>query len=328
MSKWRESDHPRDGDGRFTEAGGWAGGILRQMKLDSGRPSGEQEILRILRQGRAVEETELTGGQMSATNVVTFEMPDGSKVRLVHKDHWNPVAAADEARLSRLGQALGAPILPVIVDPDDENANWMPLFDGLSVAEIAWPGGAPGPYDSYYNGTDARFWDGDDEDIDPDEVDRIQEELRIKAAADMAEMAEADRRQGEVVARHQFGDQWMMLGLFDLLISNKDRHDGNWMESDDQTRILGIDHTHHAFGGRYGTADMEGRWVVNRFTAPFLNMRGSQVAAHELHPDDMALIAERLESVRREFADHEWADIQNRLRIIAASAVGDTRRLS
>lgn len=141
-----------------------------------------------------------------------------------------------------------------------------------------------------------------------------------------------------------------LIGLLDLLISNQDRHGGNWLVLGDGS-ITGIDHgftvLNYDDADRAWTVEMVARrdrrpW--NGFTEHYLNRvpGGGDLAENDWHPDDLDLIRQRLvtlfetERYRRlaPAAGIPWAPGVNsslilaRLDSIRAKATGTTRRLT
>jgi hypothetical protein len=119
-------------------------------------------------------------------------------------------------------------------------------------------------------------------------------------------------------------DQGRLLGLFDLLAGNPDRHAGNFLLQDDGG-IVAIDHAlsfgHHASNG------------LGYFSDEFSNEAHNNWAEHiDISPGDLTLIRQRLESLRPEFERlHrlDWFDtMMENLAIFEPRAVGTTRRVA
>lgn len=128
---WRERDHPRDGRGRFTEAGSWEQQTL--MQLGMSRSTGEQ-ILDAVQNGKIVYQEKATGGNSAYTEFVIYEMDDGSRVHTVRKRA--PVAHQQmEVWASQIGQAIGAPVPVAIEDPDDYSIVHMEWIDAEPLGE-------------------------------------------------------------------------------------------------------------------------------------------------------------------------------------------------
>lgn len=124
---WRESQHPRDYRGRFTEAGSGQWEQQTLMQLGMGRSTGDQ-ILDAVKNGRVVYQEKASGGTTAETEFVIYEMDDGSRVHTVRKR-----ASADHQQMEvwagQIGQAIEAPVPVVVEDPDDDSVVHMEWID-------------------------------------------------------------------------------------------------------------------------------------------------------------------------------------------------------
>jgi hypothetical protein len=119
-------------------------------------------------------------------------------------------------------------------------------------------------------------------------------------------------------------DQGHLMGLLDLLMGNNDRHAGNWMLQDDGS-LVALDHAlslnnKHASSG------------LGAFSAPFVNAAGNDWApTHDMSPEDMALIHQRLDTLRPEFERlHRldwWQSMMENLAIFEPRATGTRSRI-
>jgi hypothetical protein len=127
------------------------------------------------------------------------------------------------------------------------------------------------------------------------------------------------------------------LGLFDALIANGDRNNGNWKLMDDGS-IAGFDHG-EAFGGigHYRGNDAFLSPNVPRVTAfqrLFVGINAEDQLAqwrlNDLHPDDVPVIRARLETLRSQFVEADlrlaFDRMLLRLKAIGIHARGTTRR--
>lgn len=140
---WDEGEHPRwpadtpgSRGGQFrSKTGGlslvssgterWIQTALNGVGIDLD----EDELLHVVKNGREVGRSPLHGGSVGVTAIVTFEMPDGSRIAVVHK-HQDYEFSAHEVWASRIGRAIGAPVPAVIHDPDDEDSIYLPYIEG------------------------------------------------------------------------------------------------------------------------------------------------------------------------------------------------------
>lgn len=325
---YREQDHPRHPAGapggkggewrpRAGGTGGWATAVLDRIGL------GPRDLLHdTLSNGVMVDQAGLTGGESAETRIVDFEMPDGSVRRLVRKRHQTRGTAHTAANASLIAEAVGAPVPPEVVDTNNPRVTWQPLADGKSVMELLAT--------SYHGG--AATWA---------EIYSENEELYFEAIKSES---------------YRFGlagildlvvntDEGRLLGLFDMLVQYRDRHEGNWLIKDDG--IVGIDHT------EVDTATVATQermyWTDSPFARHF--MWGDKVpeegygafaveglADNDMHPDDMSLIARRIAALYDEGGPLEGGAkhgspmveeaIMSRLRLLAAHAKGTRRRVS
>lgn len=214
----------------------------------------------------------LTGGVMGETSLETFD--DGSE--LVHKRYPSERKIAAEYLASRIGEAVGARVPAVVLNPADPNSCYLDYIDG-------------------------------------DVAHSIYRDAAIPRA---------------VVE----SDDGLRLGLLDALIGNGDRHNFNWIIAPDG-RPVGIDH-----GESFGHRDWAGRSLPldqpPDLTADYPGFTPNFFAHgrwhdNDLHPDDVALIRERVAALRGEFERlgvPEWHDmVMARLDAIGEHAVGETR---
>jgi len=135
---WRESEHPRhpadtpgSRGGQFREKGPsagserWVQAALGGIGIDL---DGDR-LFDVVTRGREVARTPLHGGSIGQTSIVTFEMPDGQHVPVVHK-RQDPEYSDLEVWSSRVGRAIGAPVAAVIHDPSDEDSIYLPFIEG------------------------------------------------------------------------------------------------------------------------------------------------------------------------------------------------------
>lgn len=338
---WREADHPRDPrNGEFTDGPGgrfgipqipiaapaapldhlvvrtgesiedylarqppeeewqrrlqipdWADAVMARITPGEDRT---QEILRVLQEGRQAEQSELAGGNSAHTQVRYYEMPDGSVVGLVYKNHSDTESAQREVKASALGRAVGAPVLTVIQDPDSPEANYMDLYDGVTPDEL-------GIEDAIERGDDWTVGDGAGGDYTLEWVEQ---------------------------------DEGVLLGLFDALWGNLDRHDSNILIANRGLGMVGIDHTHSTLGWA-GMGDQP-RWAEGSFSRLFADYDYSSsnpghyltAVDNPMHPDDMKLVKRRISRLKSMFSDDEWRDLQRRLTALTEHAKGTRRRLS
>lgn len=308
--EWR----PKTGAG-----GGWATAVADRLGF-----SARDQLLETLRHGIKIDQAGLVGGESAQTTIVDFEMPNGEVRRLVRKRHESRGKAHTEANMSILAEAIGAPVVPAVVDESNSKVTWMPLIDGRSPMELMMT--------SYHGGK-----------VTWSEIygeAGVANELYSEAMSSDAynEMREKlDRQFAET-------DQGRLLGLFDMLVHNQDRHEGNWLISDDG--IHGIDHTEVDTSQ---IADTEYTyWTDSPFAWHFMwgdreptEGRGGSaylgLADHDMSHDDLSLIARRIAALYDEggpFYNGVVAGtpmieeaIMSRLRMIAGHARGTRRRL-
>lgn len=142
------------------------------------------------------------------------------------------------------------------------------------------------------------------------------------------------------------GVEGRLIGLLDLLVYNRDRHNGNWLLLPGAWTPVGIDHgivDLHAIS----VEDQEdlGRWPWSRFTAPYLDSpRGAgrggllthYLGENDWHPDDLDEVERRLQALfeteryqrLRDLAHSDEYLILERLAAIRAKATGTVRRLT
>ena len=321
-----EQQHPRwpagSPGGRGGEwrprAGGWAGAVADRLGFGP-----RDELLHVLKNGLKIDQTALTGGESAQVQVVDFEMPDGSVRRLVRKRHETRGEAHTEANASLLAEAVGAPVEPVVVDTNNDRVTWTPLVEGRSAMELLAT--------AYHGGT-----------VTWDEMYNENEELYFEAIKSRAYTHGLAR----LIMVQQDTDQGRLLGLFDMLIQNRDRHEGNWLVLADGTPV-GIDHTH--MDTSQVTDTEASYWTDSPFARHF--MWGDQIpdegfgavavdglADNDMHRDDMAVIARRVAALYESggpLADGVTAGspfhreaIESRLKMLSAHATGTRRRLS
>jgi hypothetical protein len=120
-------------------------------------------------------------------------------------------------------------------------------------------------------------------------------------------------------------DQGVLLGLLDIVISNPDRHAGNYLVGDDEA-IFPFDHS--LSFGQHGSAGLS-----SGFSGPFMNEAMNDWPDKiDVSPDDMAVIRKRLDGLRGDFERLDridWFDqmIEN-LNVIASRANGARRRVA
>jgi hypothetical protein len=213
-------------------------------------------------------------------------MSDGSVHGLVHKDNHEEYSARREVQASALGRAMGAPILTVVEDPDNPEAVYLDLYDGATPDEL-------GAEEAIENGED--WYDGDG--------------------------------RGDGIMQEWVGqDEGLLLGLFDAVWGNTDRHSSNILISNTQTGMVGIDHTHSSIG--YGSGWSDPSLFAMQFVDYDVRSGRNAPIDNPMHSDDMELIAQRVAPLRSMFTDPEWEDIQKRLALLTAYASGTRRRLS
>jgi hypothetical protein len=321
-----EQEHPRwpagTPDGRGGEwrskTGGWVARVSERFGFGP-----RDELVHVLKNGLKVDQAGVTGGESAQVQIFDFEMPDGSKHRLIRKRHKTRGEAHTEANASILAEAIGAPIEPVVLDANNERVTWTPLVGGRSAMELLAT--------AYHGG--AATWR---------EIYTEHEELYFEAIKSQPYIHGLAR----LILVQQDTDQGRLLGLFDMVTHNRDRHEGNWLVLPDGTPV-GIDHT--AIDTSTEVHMEKAYWTDSPFARHF--MFGEQVpeegygavaylglADNDMHPDDLSLIARRIAALYDEggvFADGVAAGspfteeaIMSRLRLIAAHARGTRRRLS
>jgi hypothetical protein len=111
--------------------------------------------------------------------------------------------------------------------------------------------------------------------------------------------------------------QGQRMGLLDLLISNPDRHPGNYLVSDDQSEITAIDHG-------FAWEDLE-----DFYPSVFLRSYGRTAP---LSPEDVETLRPRLQALRGDFEQlghADWHDsVMEMFEHIAPRAVGTERLFS
>lgn len=149
---WRERDHPRHPDGRFRDKAGpsegiadWSRVVSERLGAASGYVDGgsrferQEKLEETLTEGREVGERErMTGGISAQVRIATFEMPDGSTRRYLHKqypayegeDELSNRRSASETVAGWIGLAIGAPVPPIAMDPDEPGGLFMELIPG------------------------------------------------------------------------------------------------------------------------------------------------------------------------------------------------------
>lgn len=328
-----EQEHPRwpagSPGGRGGEwrpkAGGWAGAVVDRLGYGP-----RDELLHVLKNGLKVDQTDLTGGETAAVQVFDFEMPDGSIRKLVRKRHGKRDEAHNETNASILAEAIGAPIEPVVLDPSNDRVTWTPLVQGRSAMELLA---------TAYHGNQVTW----------NEIYHENEALYFEAIKSTAYTHGLAR----LILLQQDTDQGRLLGLFDMLTHNTDRHEGNWLVLGSGLPV-GIDHTHLEVSEPIDPKQLATNrvyWTDSPFARHF--MFGDEIpeegygavaylglADNDMHPDDMALIRRRIEALYEPggpfagFADFMAAGsrfdrevILERLDLLAARATGTRRRV-
>jgi hypothetical protein len=168
--------------------------------------------------------------------------------------------------------------------------------------------------------------------IDPDHPDTLHMEYAPGRLAEGTEYA-----QGWHPAPHTIESlEGQRMGFYDTLISNGDRHSGNWIVSPDG-RIIPIDH-----GEAMDTLwdDPRGekpkRFKHIGFTQPWMTVPGAEYPdprwrdSNPLHPDDVPVVRARLEALEPVFRgmgiNREYANMMARFEALAKRA-GGARRL-
>jgi hypothetical protein len=148
-----------------------------------------------------------------------------------------------------------------------------------------------------------------------------------------------------LIMAQQDTDQGRLLGLFDMLTQNRDRHEGNWLVLADGTPV-GIDHT--ALDTSQITDVEQSYWTDSPFARHF--MWGDKIpdegfgavaveglADNDMHPDDMDAIARRIAALYEDDGPLHFIKagspfhrevIESRLKMIAAHATGTRRRVT
>lgn len=320
-----EEEHPRHPAGSPGGRGGewrpkisgWATAVLERMGHG---PRAELEYT--LQHGIAVDQVDIVGGESSQVRIVDFELPDGSTRRLIRKRVESPGVAHTEANMSLIGEAVGAPILPVVVDRSNPRVIWTPLADGKSAMELLA---------TSYHGNQATWA----------EIYKENEELYFEAIKSQ----QYNIGLAGLITVVQDTDEGRLLGLFDMLVQNGDRHEGNWLITN--TGIVGIDHSH---GNTSEISDTEyTHWTDSPFAHHFMwgdretpEGKGGYaymgLADNDMHPDDLALIGRRIAALYEPGGPLENGPVagspmlrevfESRLAILAARAKGTRRRLS
>ena len=270
MTRWDESEHPRwpakapdSRGGEFRSATGWVGAVAATIR------SPEQDLLDVVR-GVEMDRTPLSGGQMARTEIVTFEAPDGTRRRVVHKQYGRSPAGtqgqragvAKEVLANRIGQVLGTRVPVTITDPDDESAMYMELLDGHTPFEIAG---------------------GGFETEDPDYADEL-----------LLEDFDQDRLD-DLVQEHMRTPSGRRIGLLDLLLYHQDRHEGNWLILSDGT-VAAIDNADVDLAG--DDEDQDARMLAwgggSPFIQDYMGMTSDLYPIGDLSPREAAQIRARL----------------------------------
>ena len=323
-----EQEHPRwpagspgGRGGEWRPAGGggrWATAVADRLGFGP-----RDELVHVLKNGLKVDQTEMVGGESAQVQIVDFEMPDGLVRRLVRKRHESRGTAHTERNASILAEAIGAPVEPVELDPSNERVTWTPLVQGKSAMELLA---------TAYHGGQATWT----------EIYSENEELYFEAIKSQPYIHGLAR----LILLQQDIDQGRLLGLFDMLTMNRDRHEGNWLVLADGSPV-GIDHT----GIDTSEAVHQERvyWTDSPFARHF--MWGDRIpeegfgavavdglADNDMSPDDLSVIARRIAALYDDGGvwEHgvqagspfEEEAIMSRLRLIAGHARGTRRRLS
>lgn len=236
---WREDEHPRwpaeTPEGRGGEfrpaAGGWVSTVSTAIRTP------EQDMYDLALRAEVVRTSDLSGGQVADTRIWTLRDVDGAEYQLVGKGYVGPDAAANVARevvVAAIGQAVGARVPVTIVDPTD-SAGWslyMEFLDGQTALEYG--GGTP---------------------------------LRQTIISGEQTFAGGDLPDYGLLVPFQTSPSGRRLGLLDLLISNTDRHAGNWL-IDEDGQVAGIDHSHVTLGR--DLTGLEREWLNGTFTDSYL----------------------------------------------------------
>lgn len=234
---WRESDHPRHPakapggrGGEFRErTGGWVSAVATAIRTP------EQDMRDLVGRAERGYTRGLAGGQVAATGVTTFQDVDGTHHELVEKLYMGygaDMMAAREVVVAAIGQALGARVPVTILDPEGTSSLFMEFLEGRTAMEYG--GGNP---------------------------------LRQTIISGETTWVGGDLPDYSLLAPFQTSPSGRRLGLLDLLISNTDRHAGNWL-IDEDGQVAGIDHSHVTLGR--DLTGLEREWLNGTFTDSYL----------------------------------------------------------
>lgn len=127
--------------------------------------------------------------------------------------------------------------------------------------------------------------------------------------------------------QHARSDEGVLMGFLDAVISNPDRHEGNWM-IDSQGRLAPIDHG-VAFQKLHGP-DLEANTNHNLFIEQF-TLAGYFTEENPMSPQDIATAKARLQELEPEFVRlgrEQWfSDTMGRLEEVGKYATGTKVRL-
>jgi hypothetical protein len=212
-----------------------------------------------------VDRSELVGGNVAHTNLETFEDVDGTHHELVSKSYAGKPAAMYAAR-EVVVAAIGQAL-------------------GARVpVTVLDPGDSAGwsIYMELMEGQTAM------------EFAKVDDYLPLGGNPDYSQLIP-----------FQTSPSGRRLGLLDLLVSNVDRHSGNWL-IDEDGQVSGIDHSHVHLASR---DDYDSQWLSGTFTdsylreAAYVDADGIRVHAMELKPigdlprDEAVQIGQRLRAL-------------------------------
>jgi hypothetical protein len=227
---WREEQHPRWPE----DTPGSRGGEFRPKGADwvsavaTAIRTPEQDLLDLIGRAQVVGRSELAGGQVAHTNKETFEDTDGTHYELVSKSYAGGFAAQNAAR-EVVVAAIGQAL-------------------GARVPVTVLDPGDSAGWSLYME-----FMDG-------------QTALKF-ATVDDGFLPLASGPDYSLLTPFQTSPSGRRLGLLDLLISNTDRHAGNWL-IDEDGQVAGIDHSHVHLAGR---DDVDHVWLDGTFTNSYLH---------------------------------------------------------
>lgn len=278
------SEAVRDGRAEYAEIqaadGSWNHITGAQAAIMQGNAGNAAVTYRLIH--RPYRERVLTGGNMAVTKVRTYD--DGRMVVIKKQD---PQGAHAEYLASVLGEALGAPVPAVVLDPDEPSGVWMAHVKGQSGMAIGIDIAAGNPP---FGGVKALFdW------MSPTE---------LATMFDHDEFHNADVIE-EYVAGPQVmagGRAWRM-ALLDVLIGNFDRHPGNWILTPDG-HMVGIDHGNAFHNQEEHGSDSPPAWVHDfRLYHWLLDQTGRYWDGKLISLEEATAIDEKLrsEDVRGEF---------------------------